>query len=70
MASRMADWPDEPVDPFFNVNTPEDAAAAERYCGAAYPDASEPLDPGLRRVSLIMIAKRIASRLSRGGGMP
>jgi len=26
----IADWPDTPVDPFFNVNTPEDAAAAER----------------------------------------
>ncbi len=26
----LADWPAEPVDPFFNVNTPEDAAAAER----------------------------------------
>jgi molybdopterin-guanine dinucleotide biosynthesis protein A len=26
----IADWPAEPVDPFFNVNTPEDAAAAER----------------------------------------
>ena len=26
----IADWPTEPVDPFFNVNTPEDAAAAER----------------------------------------
>jgi molybdenum cofactor guanylyltransferase len=26
----VADWPDQPVDPFFNVNTPEDAAAAER----------------------------------------
>lgn len=26
----VADWPDTPVDPFFNVNTPEDAAAAER----------------------------------------
>ena len=25
----IADWPDTPVDPFFNVNTPEDAAAAE-----------------------------------------
>ena len=25
-----ADWPDEPVDPFFNVNTPEDAARAAR----------------------------------------
>ena len=25
----LADWPAEPVDPFFNVNTPEDAAAAE-----------------------------------------
>jgi molybdopterin-guanine dinucleotide biosynthesis protein A len=26
----IADWPDQPVDPFFNVNTPEDMAAAER----------------------------------------
>jgi molybdopterin-guanine dinucleotide biosynthesis protein A len=26
----IADWPAEPVDPFFNVNTPEDVAAAER----------------------------------------
>jgi molybdenum cofactor guanylyltransferase len=26
----LADWPTEPVDPFFNVNTPDDAAAAER----------------------------------------
>jgi molybdenum cofactor guanylyltransferase len=26
----VADWPDQPVDPFFNVNAPEDAARAER----------------------------------------
>jgi molybdenum cofactor guanylyltransferase len=26
----LADWPAAPVDPFFNVNTSEDAAAAER----------------------------------------
>jgi molybdopterin-guanine dinucleotide biosynthesis protein A len=26
----IAEWPAEPVDPFFNVNTPEDAATAER----------------------------------------
>jgi molybdenum cofactor guanylyltransferase len=26
----IADWADAPVDPFFNVNTPEDAAQAER----------------------------------------
>ena len=26
----VADWPAEPVDPFLNVNTPEDAARAER----------------------------------------
>ena len=25
-----ASWPDKPVDPFFNANTPEDIAAAER----------------------------------------
>jgi molybdenum cofactor guanylyltransferase len=34
----LADWPAEPVDPFFNVNTPEDAAAADRIA-AQYPDA-------------------------------
>ena len=26
----LAQWPAEPIDPFFNVNTPEDAATAER----------------------------------------
>ncbi|MBI4367689.1 MAG: molybdenum cofactor guanylyltransferase MobA [Deltaproteobacteria bacterium] len=26
----IADWPDQPIDPFFNVNTPEDAARAEQ----------------------------------------
>jgi molybdopterin-guanine dinucleotide biosynthesis protein A len=26
----LADWPVEPVDPFFNVNTPEDVAQATR----------------------------------------
>ncbi|MCC6777229.1 MAG: molybdenum cofactor guanylyltransferase MobA [Hyphomicrobiales bacterium] len=26
----IADWPDAPLDPFFNVNTPADVAAAER----------------------------------------
>jgi molybdopterin-guanine dinucleotide biosynthesis protein A len=26
----IAEWPGEPVDPFFNVNTPEDAAKATR----------------------------------------
>ena len=26
----IADWPNAPLDPFFNVNTPEDAAVAER----------------------------------------
>jgi molybdopterin-guanine dinucleotide biosynthesis protein A len=34
----IADWPAEPIDPFFNVNTPEDAAAAERIAGQ-YPGA-------------------------------
>jgi molybdenum cofactor guanylyltransferase len=34
----LADWPAEPVDPFFNVNTPEDAAAAERLA-LQHPDA-------------------------------
>ncbi len=34
----IADWPTEPIDPFFNVNTPEDAARAEALA-AKYPDA-------------------------------
>ncbi len=34
----IADWPAEPVDPFFNVNTPEDAAQAQSLT-ARYPDA-------------------------------
>jgi molybdenum cofactor guanylyltransferase len=34
----VADWPNEPVDPFFNVNTPEDAAAAERLA-VQYPNS-------------------------------
>jgi molybdopterin-guanine dinucleotide biosynthesis protein A len=31
----IADWPAEPVDPFFNVNTPDDVAAAERIAAQA-----------------------------------
>ena len=34
----LADWPAEPVDPFFNVNTPEDAAAAAAIV-MQHPDA-------------------------------
>jgi molybdenum cofactor guanylyltransferase len=34
----IAEWPDTPVDPFFNVNTPEDAARAEAIA-AQYPEA-------------------------------
>jgi molybdenum cofactor guanylyltransferase len=34
----FADWPVTPFDPFFNVNTPEDVAEAERLA-ALYPDA-------------------------------
>jgi molybdopterin-guanine dinucleotide biosynthesis protein A len=26
----IAEWPTEPIDPFFNVNTPEDATTAQR----------------------------------------
>lgn len=33
-----AEWPDTPVDPFFNVNTPEDAARAEELA-RQYPEA-------------------------------
>jgi molybdopterin-guanine dinucleotide biosynthesis protein A len=34
----LADWPAEPVDPFFNVNTPEDVAAAEQLA-SRFPSA-------------------------------
>jgi molybdopterin-guanine dinucleotide biosynthesis protein A len=34
----LAEYPDRPVDPFFNVNRPEDLAEAERIA-AQYPDA-------------------------------
>jgi molybdenum cofactor guanylyltransferase len=34
----LADWPNNPVDPFFNVNTPEDAARAEALA-KQYPEA-------------------------------
>ena len=30
-AVAVAEWAAEPLDPFFNVNTPEDLAEAERY---------------------------------------
>jgi molybdopterin-guanine dinucleotide biosynthesis protein A len=30
----IADWPDEPFDPFLNVNTPQDVARAEQLAGA------------------------------------
>ncbi len=33
----VADWPDAPVDPFFNVNTPDDIATANRIA-AEFPD--------------------------------
>jgi molybdopterin-guanine dinucleotide biosynthesis protein A len=32
----IADWPDQPIDPFFNVNTPEDAALAEQVAAQQY----------------------------------
>jgi molybdopterin-guanine dinucleotide biosynthesis protein A len=34
----VAEWPTTPIDPFFNVNTPKDAAQAEAIA-AKYPDA-------------------------------
>ena len=34
----VAEWPTAPLDPFFNVNTPDDLAEAERLA-ALYPEA-------------------------------
>jgi molybdopterin-guanine dinucleotide biosynthesis protein A len=33
----LADWPMEPIDPFFNVNTPEDRARAEEMVSSLSP---------------------------------
>jgi molybdopterin-guanine dinucleotide biosynthesis protein A len=33
----IAEWPDRPVDPFFNVNTPEDRARAEEMVSSLSP---------------------------------
>ena len=35
----IADWPDKPVDPFFNVNTPEDAARAGELFAKFHPSS-------------------------------
>ena len=32
----IADWPDQPIDPFFNVNTPEDAVRAEQVAAQQF----------------------------------
>jgi molybdopterin-guanine dinucleotide biosynthesis protein A len=34
----IAEWPDRPIDPFFNVNTPDDAARANEIA-AQHPEA-------------------------------
>jgi molybdopterin-guanine dinucleotide biosynthesis protein A len=33
----IAEWPDRPVDPFFNVNTPEDRTRADEIARASQP---------------------------------
>jgi molybdenum cofactor guanylyltransferase len=37
-APSVAEWPASPIDPFFNVNTPDQAAEAERMA-ALHPEA-------------------------------
>jgi molybdenum cofactor guanylyltransferase len=32
----IAEWPDQPIDPFFNVNTPEDAKRAEEVAAQQF----------------------------------
>lgn len=36
-AIGVAEWPSQPIDPFYNVNTPEEAAEADRIA-AQYPN--------------------------------
>ena len=33
----IADWPDQPVDPFFNVNTPEERERASELAKSLQP---------------------------------
>jgi len=40
----IADWPGQPVDPFFNANTPDDLAEAERLF-ALLPEPTPPAKP-------------------------
>jgi molybdopterin-guanine dinucleotide biosynthesis protein A len=37
-ALAVAEWPAGPVDPFFNINTPQDLIEAEQLA-ARYPEA-------------------------------
>ena len=39
-----ADWPDQPVDPFFNANAPEDLAAAEALLPLLQTPAADAID--------------------------
>ena len=39
-----ADWPDRPVDPFFNANAPEDLAAAEALLPLLQADLAAPIE--------------------------
>ena len=46
----LAEWPTEPVDPFFNVNTPEDVDKAT----SLPPGCTDPLVPRKRDPSLFV----------------
>jgi molybdenum cofactor guanylyltransferase len=45
-APALVSWPAEPVDPFLNVNTPEDLAAAEMAARRSEADPGLGLSPG------------------------
>jgi molybdenum cofactor guanylyltransferase len=42
----VAEWPVDPVDPFFNVNTPQDASQAARLIALADGESPQVLQPG------------------------
>ena len=71
----LADWPVDPVDPFFNVNTPEDAAEADRIADAftemrrqeyrLYPDAHATVDALRARGVKLALVTNGASEMQR-----
>ena len=71
-ASPTVEWPDEPIDPFFNVNTPEDLARAEAFLrgvssggGASEAERETRFPPALDRLERTAAVARRGRRRRR-----